>query len=65
MDKNLKIEETIDLKNEKIVQLEKEIQRQLDEINLRKEVIESLSNSLMKHEKDSADLAHKLVMMKN
>lgn len=43
MDKNLKIEETIDLKNERILQLEKEMQRQSDEINLRKEVIESLS----------------------
>jgi hypothetical protein len=42
MDRNLKIEETIDEKNDRILQLEKEVQRQKDEIALRKEVIESM-----------------------
>lgn len=65
MDRNLKIEETIDMKNDRILQLEKEKVRQLDEINLRKEVIDSMSSSLMRHEKDSAELASKLVLMKN
>lgn len=50
MDRNLKIEETIDEKNEKIIQLEKELQRKTDEIELRKEVINSMSQSLLKHE---------------
>lgn len=42
MDKNLKIMETIDEKNDKILQLEKELQRKVDEVNLRKEIIESM-----------------------
>jgi hypothetical protein len=29
----------------------------MDEINLRKEVIDSMGESLMKHEKESAELA--------
>lgn len=65
MDKNLKIEETIDLKNDEILQLEKELQRKNDEVLLRKEIIDSMSDSLLRHEKDSADLAKNLVLMKN
>lgn len=57
MDKNLKIEETIDAKNERILQLEKDLQRKTDEVNLRKEVIESMSASLMKHERESGEMA--------
>lgn len=47
MDKCLKIEETIDEKNDRILQLEKEYQRKCDEADLRKEVIDSMSQSLM------------------
>ncbi len=65
MDRCLKIEETIDDKNERILQLEKELQRSLDEVNLRKEVIDSMSASLMNHENTQRELASKLVMMKN
>ncbi len=65
MDKNLKIEETIDAKNERIVSLEKDLQRRNEEVELRKEIIESMSASLMRHEKESAELANKLVLMKN
>lgn len=65
MDKNLKTGEIIDGKNEQIIQLEKELQRKTDESNLRKEVIDSLSESLMKHEGETRELASKLVLMKN
>ncbi len=65
MDRNLKIEETIDEKNDRILQLEKEVQRQKDEIALRKEVIESMQECLLRHEKESAALAKNLVLMKN
>lgn len=37
----------------------------MDEINLRKEVIDSMSKSLLQHENDSAQLAQTLVMLKN
>jgi hypothetical protein len=65
MDKNLKTGETIDEKNERILHLEKELQRKVDEINCRKEMIDSMSNSLLAHEKESRELASKLVMLKN
>jgi hypothetical protein len=52
MDRILKIEETLDMKNERIKEVEKELQRKHDEVNLRKEVIDSMSDSLMKHEND-------------
>ena len=32
---------------------------------MRKEVIDSMSDTLMKHEKNSAEMAQKLAMMKN
>ncbi len=65
MDKNLKVGETLDEKNERIQQLEKDLARRTDEVALRKEVIESMSSSLMKHEKDNAEMASKLTLMKN
>eukprot|EP00347_Sterkiella_histriomuscorum_P015370 403357272 len=65
MDRNLKIEEKIDAKNDRILQLEKELQRKTDEVGLRKEVIDSMSESLMRHESESAELASKLVLLKN
>ncbi len=65
MDKNLKTGETIDEKNERIQYLERDLQRRDDEIALRKEVIDSLSQNLMQHEKTSGELAQKLVMLKN
>lgn len=65
MDSKLKIETIIDEKNEKILQLEKELARKEDEVNLRKEVIDSMGDSLMKHETESRELASKLVMLKN
>lgn len=64
-DKNLKIEEIIDEKNEKILALEKELQRKSDESELRREIVESMTASLQRHEKESAELANKLVLMKN
>ena len=45
--------------------MEKELTRKTDESALRKEVIDSLSESLLKHELESGQLAHKLVLMKN
>jgi hypothetical protein len=65
MDRSLKIEEVIDEKNEKIQALERELQRKEDEVNLRKEVIDSMGVSLMKHENETRELATRLVMMKN
>jgi hypothetical protein len=50
MDKILKIEEVIDVKNDEIAQLQKEYQRKCDEADLRREVIDSMSQSLMAQE---------------
>ena len=65
MDSKLKIETVIDEKNERITQLERELARKDDEVNLRKEVIDSMGDSLLKHENESRELASKLVMLKN
>jgi chromosome segregation ATPase len=65
MDSKLKIETVIDEKNDRIAQLERELARKEDEVNLRKEVIDSMGTSLLKHETESRELASKLVMLKN
>lgn len=65
MDKNLKIQEIIDKKDEEIKIIERDLVRKSDEANLRTEVINSLSQSLMQHETNQRELASKLVMMKN
>jgi hypothetical protein len=65
IDRNLKIEETIDAKSERIKELEKELQRKTEEVDLRREVIDSMSASLLKHERENSELASKLALMKN
>ena len=65
MDKNLKILEEIDNKNDRIIQLEKELQRKDDEVQWRKDLIDTMSQNLIKHEKESMELASKLALMKN
>lgn len=52
MDKNLKVEETIDEMKDKIVGLEKELQRRNDEVRLRKEVIDSMSKQVMDQDQE-------------
>lgn len=64
-DKILKVETIIDGKQDRINQLEKELIRARDEIELRKEVIDSMSSSMMKHEKENRELVSKLVLLKN
>jgi hypothetical protein len=56
-DQKLKVEEVIDEKNDKILQLEKEVVRKNDEVNCRKEIIDAMTASLMKHEKESATMS--------
>ena len=65
IDKNLKVDQVIDGYKERIIQLEKELQRKTDEVEIRKEVIESMSASFLKHEKENRELVSKLVMLKN
>jgi hypothetical protein len=64
-DKNLKVQEIIDQKDEQIKTLERDLVRKSDEANLRTEVINSLSQSLIVHETNQRELASKLVIMKN
>lgn len=65
IDRNLKVEEIVDTKNERILELEKEVLRLVDEVNCRKEMIDAMSASLMGHEKESQQMAQTLVLMKN
>lgn len=59
MDKNLKVEEEVDKRQEKITLLERDIQRKVDEIEMRKEVQDSMGQSLMKYENDLRELGVK------
>ena len=65
MDKVLKVESKVDEKVDRIKELEKELGRKNDEVELRKEVIDSMSANMMKHEKENRELVSKLVMLKN
>lgn len=65
MDKNLKVQEIIDQKDEQIKMIERDLVRKSDEADLRTEVINSLSQSLIAHETNQRELASKLVIMKN
>lgn len=49
-DKNLKILEEIDIKNDNIRELEKEVLAKTEEANLRREIVDSMSASLLQHE---------------
>lgn len=49
-DKNLKILEEIDIKNDNIKELEKEVLAKTEEANLRREIVDSMSASLLQHE---------------
>lgn len=48
--------EEIDIKNDKINTLEKELLLKTEEVNLRKEIIDSMAASLLKHEREQTDL---------
>ena len=65
MDKILKVETNVDEKQDRIHQLEKELARKTDEVMIRKEVIDSMSENMMRHEKENRELVSKLVMLKN
>jgi len=56
LDKILKVESHVDLKQDRILQLEKELARKSDEVLIRKEVIDSISENMMKHEQENRDL---------
>ena len=45
--------------------MEKELARKNDEVNCRKEVLDFMQASLMKHEKENRELVSKLVLLKN
>lgn len=65
MDKVLKVETSVDEYKDRIRELEKELARKNDEIVLRREVIDSMGASMLKHEKENRDLVSKLVLLKN
>lgn len=46
----------MDAKNERIVVLERDLARRTDEIGLRKEVIDSMGQSLMQYEEDQREM---------
>jgi hypothetical protein len=52
-----KLEEEADKKDAKVMEIEKELQKMKDEVDLRKLVEERLSKNLLQHENDSMEMA--------
>ena len=52
-DEKFASEQIIDQKKEEIVRLEKELQKALDEAELRRVIFDTMSANLLKHEEDS------------
>lgn len=65
IDDKFNVEKVLDKKTEKINELERQVSLAIDEVNCRKQVIDSMSNSLLSHEKESAKMAESLSIMKN
>ena len=64
-DEKHELEETIDKKKDDIVELQKELQKANDEVELRKTIVDQMGENLMKHETESMMQAQKLTLMKN
>jgi len=64
-DEKFQLAEQIDKKQDQIIELEKSLQKAVDEVELRKAVVDSMSENLLKHENDSMEMSQKLTMMKN
>ena len=47
------------------MKIEKELQKALDEAELRRVIFDSMSANLLKHEEESQTLSQKLTLMKN
>lgn len=63
VDRNLKIEVKVDAANEKIALLERDLQRRTDDCNLKKEVIQQLSDSLILYEDNQRDYQSKIFQL--
>jgi hypothetical protein len=61
----MKVEEVVDVKDSQIQQLQLELQRAKEEVLCRKQIIEQLTKSMLEHEKESADMANKLSVLKS
>ena len=47
----------IDRKNDEILNLEKELQKAKDEVELRKSIVDQMGENLLKHETESMEMA--------
>ena len=65
MDTNLKIEERVDERNTKIKELGRDLQRKTDEVNLRREVLDSMGDNLVKYENENRDNREKIKQLEN
>ena len=64
-DENHKLEEEIDKLYSDIIKMERELSLANDEISLRKSVVDSMGENLLKHENESMQMSQKLTLMKN
>ena len=64
-EEKMKVEQVVDEKDTNIQQLEKELQRSKEEVVVRKMVIDDMGVNMLAHEKESADMATKLSLLKS
>ena len=64
-DEKFQMDEKVDQLNEEIKRLEKSLQLASDEVHLRKTIVDSMGENLIKHESESMQMAQKLTLMKN
>lgn len=64
-DSRFSLEETIQKQQDQINEQEIELQKQKDDIELRKLVQDEMSSNLLKHEDNSMMMSQKLTLMKN
>ena len=64
-DEKYQLDEQIDQLNEEVKKLQKSLQMATDEVHLRKTIVDSMGENLLKHESESMHMAQKLTLMKN
>ena len=64
-DEKYQVEAVVDEQKDKIEKLELEVRRAKEDVECRKMIIEELGSNMMHHERESAEMAQKLTLLKN
>ena len=64
-DEMYKVEAVVDTQKDKIDKLEVDVKRAKEDVECRKMIIMDMGESMLHHEKESAEMAQKLTQLKN